>query len=103
MSENLKETFDNMQGVFNRCINHADTCVILKYIFSRNQIVGSIRGNIYDDHICHIGKHCYLMGRTKVLNVSNARSTARHLLNVPEPGRRGSIKKTKSAVCNIML
>lgn len=33
-----------------------DTCVILKYISSENQIVGSIRGNIYDDNICHIGK-----------------------------------------------
>lgn len=35
--------------------NDFDTCVILKYI-SDSQIVGSIRGNICDDHICHIGK-----------------------------------------------
>ena len=34
----------------------SETCVILKYISSDNQIVGSIRGNIYNDHICHIGK-----------------------------------------------
>lgn len=33
-----------------------ETCVILKYISSDNQIVGSIRGNIYNDHICHVGK-----------------------------------------------
>lgn len=36
--------------------NDFNVCVILKYISSENQIVGSIRGNIYDDHICHIGK-----------------------------------------------
>lgn len=35
--------------------NDFDTCVILKYT-SDNQIVGSIRGNLYDDHICHVGK-----------------------------------------------
>lgn len=35
--------------------NDFDTCIILKYV-SDNQIVGSIRGNIYDDHICHVGK-----------------------------------------------
>lgn len=36
--------------------NDYETCVILKYISSDNQIVGSIRGNVDDDHICHIGK-----------------------------------------------
>lgn len=35
--------------------NDFDICIILKYV-SDNQIVGSIRGNIYDDHICHVGK-----------------------------------------------
>lgn len=30
--------------------------VILKYTSPNNQIIGSIRGNIYDDHLCHIGK-----------------------------------------------
>lgn len=36
--------------------NDFDKGVILKYISSENQIVGSIRGNICDNHICHIGK-----------------------------------------------
>lgn len=35
--------------------NDFDTCIILKYT-SDNQIVGSIRGNVYDDYICHVGK-----------------------------------------------
>lgn len=34
--------------------NDFDICIILKYV-SDNQIVGSIRGSIYDDHICHVG------------------------------------------------
>ena len=33
-----------------------ETCVILKYLAKNNRIVGSIRGNIYDDNVCHIGK-----------------------------------------------
>lgn len=33
-----------------------DTCIILKYISSDNQIIGSVRGYISDDNICHIGK-----------------------------------------------
>lgn len=36
--------------------NDFDSCVILKYTSSDGQIIGSVRGNIYDDNICHIGK-----------------------------------------------
>lgn len=43
-----------LQDIQDIC-NDFDTCVILKYT-SDNQIVASIRGNLYDDHICHVGK-----------------------------------------------
>lgn len=33
-----------------------ETCIILKYISKDDRIIGSIRGNMGDDHICHIGK-----------------------------------------------
>lgn len=36
--------------------NDFEQCVILKYISSDNQIIGSVRGNIYNDNNCHIGK-----------------------------------------------
>lgn len=36
--------------------NDFDTCVILKYTASDNLIFGSVRGNICNDNICHIGK-----------------------------------------------
>lgn len=36
--------------------NDFDTCVILKFISHEDQIVGSIRGNIYGENFCHIGK-----------------------------------------------
>lgn len=33
-----------------------DACIILKYTSSENQLIGSIRGNVYDGNSCHIGK-----------------------------------------------
>lgn len=36
--------------------NDFDTCIMLKYVTEEKQIVGSVRGYISDDHICHIGK-----------------------------------------------
>lgn len=36
--------------------NDFDTCIILKYTSSENQLVGSIRGNVYGGNSCHIGK-----------------------------------------------
>lgn len=36
--------------------NDFKSCIILKYTSTDSQIVGSIRGTIYDDNICHIGK-----------------------------------------------
>lgn len=47
---NIPPLLQNIQDIR----NDFNTCVILKYISSENQLVGSIRGNIYDDHICHI-------------------------------------------------
>lgn len=36
--------------------NDFETCTILKYTTLDNQIIGSVRGHIYDDNICYIGK-----------------------------------------------
>ena len=36
--------------------NDFEQCVILKYISSDNRIIGSVRGNIYNDNNCYIGK-----------------------------------------------
>ena len=33
-----------------------EQCIILKYISSSNQIIGSVRGNIYNGTDCYIGK-----------------------------------------------
>lgn len=49
---NIPPLLQNIQDVR----HDFDTCVILKYISSGSQIVGSIRANIHDDYICHIGK-----------------------------------------------
>lgn len=49
---NIPPLLQNVQDVR----HDFDTCVILKYISSKNQIVGSIRGHLSDDYICHVGK-----------------------------------------------
>ena len=36
--------------------NDFKSCTILKYLSPNNQIIGSVRGNIYDDNVCYIGK-----------------------------------------------
>lgn len=36
--------------------NDFEQCIILKYISSNNQIIGSVRGNIYNGTDCYIGK-----------------------------------------------
>lgn len=36
--------------------NDFEQCIILKYISVNNQIVGSVRGNMYNGNCCHIGK-----------------------------------------------
>lgn len=36
--------------------NDFEQCVILKYISPDNQIIGSVRGNIYNANSCYIGK-----------------------------------------------
>ena len=45
----LLQTIQDIRNDFN-------TCIILKYIISDGQIIGSIRCSIYDDNTCHIGK-----------------------------------------------